>query len=100
MGKLQIELLGASFSAQASEDDAYLAKLLSYYKEITESIENSSGVKDSLKISILSGIALVDELYKEKQKSISLSKAVPTEDDEKAERIAQNIIEKISGALE
>ena len=30
----------------------------------------------------------------------SLSKAVPTEDDEKAERIAQNIIEKISGALE
>ena len=75
MGKLQIELLGASFSAQASEDDAYLAKLLSYYKEITESIKNSSGVKDSLKISILSGIALVDELYKEKQKSISLSKA-------------------------
>lgn len=65
MGKLQIELLGASFSAQASEDDAYLAKLLSYYKEITESIKNSSGVKDSLKISILSGIALVDELYKE-----------------------------------
>jgi len=85
LGKLQIELLGASFSAQASEDDAYLAKLLSYYKEITESIKNSSGVKDPLK---------------EKQKSIFLSKSVPTEDDEKAERIAQSIIEKISGALE
>ena len=69
MGKLQIELLGASFSAQASEDDAYLAKLLSYYKEITESIKNSSGVKDSLKISILSGIALVDELYRGMQKA-------------------------------
>ncbi len=100
MGKLQIDLLGASFSAQASEDNCYLEKLLSYYKEITESIKNSSGVEDPLKISILSGIALVDELYKEKQKSISLSKSIPTEDDEKAEKIAQNIIERINGALE
>ncbi|MGN0729157.1 cell division protein ZapA [Treponema sp.] len=98
MGKLQIELLGASFSAQASEDDAYLAKLLSYYREITESIAHSSGVKDPIKISILSGIALVDELYKEKQKTASLLHQ--TETEKKAEQITRNIIEKISGALE
>jgi cell division protein ZapA len=98
VGKIQIDILGESFSAQADEDDAYLAKLLSYYKQITDSIKKTSGVNDPLKVSILSGLALVDELYREKQKSISLKNS---KDDEeiRIEEIAKSMIEKISGVL-
>lgn len=99
MGKLHIDMLGASFSAQAEEDTAYLEKLLSYYKEITDSIHSSSGVCDPIKISILAGIALVDELYKEKKKSISLSHSLHSEDEMQMEQIALSMIEKIAGVL-
>lgn len=100
MGKIHLDILGTSFSANASEDDEYLLKLSSYYKAITDSIKKSAGISDPLKISILAGITLVDELYKEKQKSIKLSRELSSEDEEKAERITMNMIEKISGVLD
>lgn len=100
MGKIHVDILGTSFSAQAAEDDEYLVKLTSYYKAITDSIRNSAGISDPLKISILAGITLVDELYKEKQKSIKLSKELSTDDDKKAEQIAMSMIEKINGVLD
>ncbi|WP_407399368.1 cell division protein ZapA [Treponema sp.] len=100
MGKIQIDILGTSFSAQAAEDDAYLTKLTSYYKAITDSIQKTSGVQDPMKISILAGITLVDELYKEKQKSIKLSNVLRSDDEEKAEKITMSMIEKISGVLD
>ncbi|MBQ0040117.1 MAG: cell division protein ZapA [Treponema sp.] len=100
MGRIQLDILGASFSAEAEEDDEYLLKLSSYYKAITDSIQKSSGVRDPMKISILAGITLVDELYKEKQKSIKLSNQISREDEEKAERIAMSMIDKISGVLD
>lgn len=100
MGRIQLDILGASFSAEAEEDDEYLHKLSSYYKAITDSIQKSSGVKDPMKISILAGITLVDELYKEKQKSIKLSNQISREDEEKAERITMSMIDKISGVLD
>lgn len=100
MGKIQFDILGTSFSAQAAEDDEYLLKLSAYYKAIVNSIQKSSGVSDPLKISILAGITLVDELYKEKQKSIKLSNELQTEDDAKAEKITMSMIEKISGVLD
>ena len=100
MGKIHVDILGTAFSAQAAEDDEYLVKLTSYYKAITDSIRNSAGISDPLKISILAGITLVDELYKEKQKSIKLSKELSTDDDKKAEQIAMSMIEKINGVLD
>ena len=100
MGKIHVDILGTPFSAQAAEDDEYLVKLTSYYKAITDSIRNSAGISDPLKISILAGITLVDELYNEKQKSIKLSKELSTDDDKKAEQIAMSMIEKINGVLD
>lgn len=100
MGKLQIDMLGASFAVQAKEDENYLKKLLSYYKEITDSIQKSGSLKNSMQISILAGITLVDELYKEKTKSASFSKELAGTDNAEAERIAMDMIEKIDAVLE
>ena len=100
MGKLVIDVLGTSFSAQADEDDEYLEKLSSYYKEITSTIKKSTNLQDPMKISILAGITLVDELYKEKQKNIILSSNLDNSELRQAEIITQSLIEKIDGVLD
>lgn len=99
MGKLQIDILGASFRVQADEDDAYLEKLLSYYKEITDAIRVNGGLVNPIQISILSGITLVDELYKEKQKNAALLKRLETPETEAAESAALSMIEKLDSVL-
>lgn len=100
MGKLVIDVLGTSFSAQADEDDEYLEKLSSYFKEITSTIKKSTNLQDPMKISILAGITLVDELYKEKQKNFILSSNLDNSELRQAEIITQSLIEKIDGVLD
>ena len=100
MGKLQIDVLGASFTISSDENDAYLSKILEYYKLIVSNIEQGGNIKDPLKVSILAGISLVDELYKEKGKSVSYSKVVNSPENTDAERKTMEIIEKINQALQ
>lgn len=100
MGILQIDILGASFAVQAKEDETYLKKLLGYYKDITDSIQKAGNLKNPVQISILAGITLVDELYKEKTKNASISKELSGTDNAEAERITMDMIEKIDRVLE
>ena len=97
MGTLKIELLGTSFSIKASEDDDYLKKLLGYYKNIVDEIQKSGMLKSELHISILAGIMLCDELYKEKSKSAVSQKPSPS--NEKAENLASEMIKKLDQVL-
>ena len=53
-----------------------------------------------MKISILAGITLVDELYKEKQKNFILSSNLDNSELRQAEIITQSLIEKIDGVLD
>ncbi|MCH5294732.1 MAG: cell division protein ZapA [Treponema sp.] len=98
MGKLKIDILGTSFTIQSPADDEHLQSLLSYYKDITSAF---SGTHDPLQISILSGLTLVDELLKEKQKSLSYSKELSdiNKDGERKDKITLGLIEKIDRAL-
>ncbi|MBQ9538040.1 MAG: cell division protein ZapA [Treponema sp.] len=99
MGRLQIDILGTSFAVQAPEDDAYLNKLFSYYSDIIDTIKKTSKIKDNLEISIMAGITLVDELYKEKQKNASYSNALNNTNDAEANRLTAEMISKIDKAL-
>ncbi|MBR1615178.1 MAG: cell division protein ZapA [Treponema sp.] len=67
MGSLQIDMLGTSFSIKANEDDEYLKKLLKYYTQIIDQI-TKNGKLTQQQVSIMAGIMLCDELYKEKSK--------------------------------
>ncbi|MEE0998420.1 MAG: cell division protein ZapA [Treponemataceae bacterium] len=97
MGTLQINTLGTSFEIQAKEDDAYLKNLLSYFNQISNQIEASTELRDPLKIAILSGIMICDELYKEKKKNAdNIDKK---EDLFEAERLTLQMIEKITRVL-
>lgn len=109
MGKLQIDILGTSLSLQAKEDASYLKRLLSYYRQIVDQLENSMDLKDSLQLSILAGLNLCDELYKEKTKNLKLKNAsnLPFDtkqaenllDQDKAEKITLTLIDKLDAVL-
>ena len=100
MGSLQIDLHGSSFAIKANEESAYLEKLLGYYKRITEEVKKTGGLTKPVEIAIMSGITLVDELYKEKSKNVKLSKDGQSTDDEEVERLTLRMIDRIDKALE
>lgn len=102
MGLLQINVLGSSFAIQAKEDDEYLKKLLSYYKQIIAEIEKSDNLNDPKQTAILAGILLVDELYKEKEKAALLKKSIASteiSDSDDINKITNDLISKIEKVL-
>ena len=100
MGTLQIDVLGKSFAIKANEDSEYLNKLLGYYKRIVTEIEKTGSMSDPLQISILAGITLCDDLYKEKGRNAKFQNALEKNDaDIQADKITRELIAKIDEAL-
>ena len=106
MGKLQINLLGTSFTIQANEDEEHLQKLLGYYSRIVEDVSKIDSIKTPLQTSILAGIMLCDEVYKEKSNAVAMERAdaqnsqpVATEDAAEVERRTIAMINKINKVL-
>ena len=101
MGKIQINVLGTSFSIQSDEDEVYMSKLFDYYKDIVKQLEQSNLFHDPLQLSIVAGINICDELYKSKRKAAVVSKhnenAIP--EKEKAEKITLSLIDKLDSVL-
>lgn len=93
MGRIQVDVLGSNFVVQAQEDEEYLNKLLSYYKEIVNTVQNSARLDDPMQISIIAGITLVDELYKAKTASVSSEM-----EDFKVQEILQGMIEQLDSS--
>jgi mannose-6-phosphate isomerase len=64
---VRLEILGTSIGITVDEDIPYLEKLLADYQAKVEAIEKSTGLKDPLKIAILTGYSLCDELRKARE---------------------------------
>lgn len=104
MGKLNIDLLGTSFTIQANEDEEHLQKLLGYYARIVEDVSKIQSIKTPLQTSILAGIMLCDEVYKEKRNVITLKSGqpLPPENDTNSEELERRtiaMIDKINKVL-
>ena len=106
MGKLQINLLGTSFTIQANEDEEYLKKLLGYYSRIVNDVSQIESIKTPLQTSILAGIMLCDEVYKEKSNVVAMEKmqngqvqVIDDEESEELERRTIAMIDKINRVL-
>lgn len=63
---LHFKLLGTSFSIAADENAVYLEELLSRYKNVLDNTQKATGVNDPLKLAILTGFLLCDEIEKMK----------------------------------
>ena len=84
---LHFKLLGTSFSIAADEDSAYLEKLLAKYKNILDNTQKSTGVNEPLKLAILTGFLLCDEIEKMKQEE--------NQERKETERLTLNMIARI-----
>ena len=75
MGQIQVNILGTSFKLQADEDTQVLTKLLDYYEKIVNKVAQVDSAKNNLQISIVAGLLLCEELFKEKENKLkNLSK--------------------------
>jgi cell division protein ZapA (FtsZ GTPase activity inhibitor) len=94
---VRVELLGASFVIQTDESREYVESLIAYLGSKIETVKSSSKVDDPLKASILAGIFLVDELYRERvDASIRSGLAAPDLD---VGAVADRLIAKIDDSL-
>jgi cell division protein ZapA (FtsZ GTPase activity inhibitor) len=95
-GNLQIDLLGTSFAIQADEKPEYLNALYTHYKKTVTQIETTSGLQEPLKVAIIAGILLADELYKEKMRHSEQSSPL---DLAEAEKLALGMISRIEQVI-
>ena len=100
---LRIDVLGASFSITAGADSSYLNEVLAQYKIAIANTQGISGVKDPLKVAILTGFLLCDEINKMKSHAKEEQAAVETriaDDMGEVNRITQRLIECIDRVFE
>jgi cell division protein ZapA (FtsZ GTPase activity inhibitor) len=92
---LFINILGASFSITAGEDPHYLNEVLEQYHVAVANTQKISGMKDPLKVAILTGFLLCDEINKLKLQAEREQTAA-----EKALDRAQSMILHLDKAIE
>lgn len=107
-GQLNIDLLGTSFAIQADETDEYLNTIYTHYVHTIEQVRQTSSVKDPVRLAIIAGILITDELYKEQLKAdtahvavkngIAHTREIP--DSIEIEKSAQRMMEKIDKVLD
>jgi len=93
---LLIDVLGTKFSITTNEDPEFLDKVLTQYQTAIDNTRNISGMKDSLKISILTGFLLCAEINKLK---IQIEKE-QTDLEQEIDRITRNLIDCIDQVME
>ena len=100
---LRLDVLGTSFSITADEDPAYLEAVLQQYLAALDNTRDISGMQDPLKIAILTGFLLCDEINKARiQAGEEREKADARRDgeDRELQRRTLNLIALIDQALE
>ena len=96
-GHLQINMLGASFAIDAGESDEYLQSIYSHYAKVVADVQKTSGVNEPIRIAIIAGILLSDELSKER---LNPQTAVPERETEALiEQSTRKMIEDIDSII-
>ena len=93
---LLIDALGTKFSITTNETPAFLDKVLTQYHAAISNTQNISGMKDPLRIAILTGFLLCAEINKLK---VQVEKE-QTSVEQELDRIAWNLIASIDQVIE
>ena len=93
---MKVTMLGTSFVLQSDEDLEYLKKLAGYYEEKIEETRRKVETTDPIKLSILTGMLIADELFKAR----AGDPGIPIKDLEEAEKITLSLLDTITQTLE
>ncbi|QQO07376.1 cell division protein ZapA [Breznakiella homolactica] len=96
---LRINILGTSFTITADADPQYLQSLLERYKHFVENTKRTTGLDDPLKVAVLSGFLLCDEIEKVKEKKGIADSGYADFDEKEAEQLTLDLIARIDEAL-
>ena len=100
---LSIDILGTAITISTDEDPEYLKKLLEKYKQTIDNVQRISGLKDPLKLAILTGFLLSDDLEKAGlsfQERGSGTETPHPEESGEAEMITLGMLSRLDEALE
>jgi mannose-6-phosphate isomerase len=89
---LFIDIFGTNITISAEEPAEYLDMLLIKYRHTIENLQRTTGLKDPLKIAVLTGFLLCDDL----EKAESASRAVKDEEQGEAERLTEGMILRLN----
>jgi cell division protein ZapA (FtsZ GTPase activity inhibitor) len=89
---LRVDILGTSFSFTVEGEAAYLQAIYERYRTVLENTARGTGVSDPLKLAILAGLQITDDL--EKLRSHSRSDIAALESMQTEQRVF-DLIEKI-----
>lgn len=62
--RLSVNVLGTSFDLEADQKDEYVQSIYNYYLSVLEKAKLVSDVDNPLKIAIITGLFLSDEVFK------------------------------------
>jgi len=89
---LLIDIFGTNITISAEEPTKYLEMLLGKFRRTIENVQRTTGLKDPLKIAVLTGFLLCDDL----EKAGSAPGAVKDEEQGEAERLTESMIFRLS----
>jgi cell division protein ZapA (FtsZ GTPase activity inhibitor) len=92
---LSIQVLGTTFSITTAEDPQYLDEVLTQYQLAIANTEIISGMKEPLKVAVLTGFLLCDEINKLKLQI----KNEQASAEKELNRIARNLIASIDKVI-
>ena len=93
---LAVNILGSSFTVQSNGDLQHLQRVVDYLKKKVEEIQQKyadSATQDPVKISLLAGLNVVDEMFRRGGVETAASEAV------ELERITERLIDTIDKSL-
>ncbi len=96
---VRITILGTSFTVRADEDPDYLQDVIDFYGNRVREISRSFSQLDPLKIAILTGVLIADDLIKARGgMSAGQPRGTPDQSQE-VERITRRLIETLDHTL-
>lgn len=98
-GTLQIDILGISFKVQADANAAYLQELFTHFSQVVRQVETGTPGLDPLKVAILAGITLSDEVKKLEQSQSKMEGMPEPQTLQEIEKITGKMIDKLGKVL-
>jgi cell division protein ZapA (FtsZ GTPase activity inhibitor) len=96
---LTIEVLGTSLSIKAEEETQYLNALLERYCAAVRDTEESTGLKEPLKVAILTGFLLTEQIHK-LEEQLASRQFIDQKESTEAEELTLNLITLLNEALD
>ena len=96
--RIKVELLGTSFHIESREKREYLQDVVSYLTAKVDEVRGEAPVADPVKVALIVGLNLVDELLKERSTGPG-PRMQSSSGDAEIGRIAETLIERIDQSL-